>query len=169
MRRALWLVLLAGCARLSVTPAITTRPWPVTAPLAALVRVVREADGYVLGTVEKAEQKWIYDDVCGVIAGLLGKCNETHTYRLTIRNADRPFPLYVFVPRGDTLALPVGTYAVFIWRMAWVRQLGVCAERMRRGVGNYCESDNLPVLTSRDAVVAPEDSALVSHLFGEKP
>jgi len=168
--RALLLSLfLAACAGLPVVDALESRPWPMTAHLAALTDAVNEADGYVLGTVERAKEDRTYDDICGVIMTILGRCSGTHAYRLTIRSAENfPPRLWVFVPAGDTLPLTVGTEAVFLWKMRWIKQLWVCAERMRRGVGSHCESDYLPVMTSLDDVVAPQDSALVAVLFAAR-
>jgi len=167
MKVILLAALLAACARLPMVDAIESRPWPITASLRALTLAVDSADGYVLGTVERAVEDRLYDDFCGL--QLFGPCHETHAYRLTIRS-DQDFPkrLWVFIPRGDTLALPVGTQAVFIWKMRWIEQLEVCAQRMRRGIGRYCESDYLPIVPSRDNVVAPADSALVAELFARR-
>lgn len=167
MRALLLSLFLAACAGLPIT--IEPRPWPTTAPLHALTLAVSEADGYQLGTVVRAEEDRIYDDICGVIMTVLGKCHETRAYKLTIRSAENFLPrIWVFVPRGDTLVLPVGTQAIFIWKMRWIKQLEVCAQRMRRGIGNYCESDYLPVLTSHDDVAAPTDSAFVASLFAAR-
>lgn len=156
-----------SCARLPVTHAIAFRPWPTTAPLSALARAVDEADGYVLGTVEKAEAAWEYDDPCGIIAALLGRCDGTNAYKLTIRNADDPLRLYVFVPRGDSLALPVGTQAVFIWQFYYAARLQQCRAQAAMTM-SYCPADQLAAVLSRDAVAAPGDSALVAWLFNEK-
>lgn len=157
-----------ACAPNGIT-AIPSNPWPITAPPNALALAVSDADGYVLGTVVRAEEAPTYDDICGVIMTVLGRCTETRAYRLTIRSAENfPPRLFVFVPHGDSLPLTVGTYAVFIWKMRWVKQLHVCAERMRRGIGNYCESDHLPTVTSRDAVASPGDAALVASLFAAR-
>ena len=168
IRALVLLLVLAACARLHVSEAIPSRPWRETAKLTALEFAVDSADGYVLGTIERAQKDEIYDDFCGLHLG--GPCHETHAYRLTIRSASDTAPprLWVFVPRGDTLALPVGTTAVFIWRMRWIQELAVCAERFRRGAGDYCFADHLPIVPSRDNVVAPADSALVAALFAGK-
>ena len=153
---------------MQIVQAVESRRWPTTAPLRALQLTVNESDGYVLGTVAKAEPMWLYDDICGVIAGVLGRCNGTSAYRLTIRSTQPPMPLYVFVPHGDTLPLPVGTQAVFIWKLKWIRQLQVCEQRRRVGLPFVCESDRLAVMESLDAIAAPEDSALVADLFATR-
>jgi hypothetical protein len=161
-------LLLVACARLPMS-AIVPRPWPATATLTALTHAVNTADGYLLGTVAKAEPDELYNDICGVIASVLGRCNGTHAYRLTIRSEqDFPKRIWVFVPPGDTLPLPVGTQAVFLWKVRWVKQLEVCAQRMRHGFGAYCESDQLPTLASLDDVAAPSDSVYIAALFAEK-
>lgn len=169
---ALWVLFLAhamlgSCAPNRISPTIEPRPWPSTAPFHALTREVHEADGYVLGTVEKAEPDWTYDDPCGIIATVLGRCDGTAAYKLTIRNADDPVRLWVFVPAKDTLVLPVGTRAVFVWKFYWAYRYADC--RAKRGVSlSYCPADQLPAVLSRDAVVAPGDSSLVASLFAEK-
>lgn len=165
---AFLLSLITYCARLPIVRAIESRPWPTTAQPKELQRVVNEADGFILGIVEKTFEDRKYDDVCGLFAGWLGKCNETHTYRLKIRGANEPIFLWVFVPRGDTLVVPVGTSAVFIWEMKWIKQLGVCAERLRLGIWPICESDELPVVLSLDNVAAPSDYELIAYLFSQK-
>lgn len=163
------LVFVAGCARLPVTRAITSRPWPETAALGALVHVVNEADGYVVGTVEKAEQDWLYDNPCGLIGSAFGLCNDgrTHAYRLTIRNDGEPFWLYVFVPRGDSLAVPVGTQAVFLWQFYYAVRYAQCRAQAAMTLAS-CPTDRLPAVLSRDAVAAPGDSALVAFLFSAR-
>ena len=165
-----WFLLgwLLGCAHLPIVEAVASRPWPTTAPYHALTLIVNESDGYLVGTVAKAEPVWLYDDICGGIASLLGRCNGTSAYQLTIRSTQPPMPLYVFVPHGDTLVLPVGTQAVFIWKLKWIRQLQVCEQRRRVGLPYVCESDRLAVMESLDAIVNPADSALVADLFATR-
>lgn len=163
------LVFVAGCARLPISQAIESRPWPTTARLPALAEVVQSADGYALGTVEQTREDALYDSRCGLVNAVLGRCDGTRAHRLSIRIDDgvrRPLLLWVFVPAKDTLVLPVGTRAVFVWEMTWVKRLWQCDER--NGTSHYCESDELPVVRSLDHVVAPADSALVSFLFAEK-
>ncbi|HEV8510667.1 MAG TPA: hypothetical protein VGQ48_09500 [Gemmatimonadales bacterium] len=168
-RCAALLLLLTACAGRSTVTSTEARPWPTTAHSRALTDAVDEADGYVIGTVAEAEAQWLYDDICGWIANALNRCDGTNAYRLTIHSA-QPFPryLWVFVPRGDTLVLPVGTHAVFIWKQKWVRQLQVCEQRRRTGLPLVCDADRLPVVESLDAVAAPADSALVAQLFAGK-
>lgn len=163
----LLLCLVAGCARLPIARAIESRPWPTTAATVELERVVNESDGYVLGTVEKAEQDWAYDDPCGLIGSILGRCEGTHAYRLTIRNDGAPFWLYVFVPRGDSLALPVGTQAAFVWQFYYAVRYAQCRAQAAMTMAS-CPADRLPAVLSRDAVAAPSDSTLVAYLFAEK-
>ncbi len=165
--RILLVLLVAGCARLPITAAIPTRAWTETARHDSLARAVERADGYVVGTVERADEAWLYDDICGGLSSLFGWCGGTVAYRLSIRATD-PIRLYVFVPRGDSLALPVGTRAVFLWEMAWIRRLQECGQRMRVGLPRVCESDELPVVPSRAHVAAPTDSAYVAWLFARK-
>lgn len=163
------LVFVAGCARLPISHAIESRPWPTTARLSALAEVVRSADGYTLGTVEQTREDALYDSRCGLLNAVLGRCDGTRAHRLSIRTDDgvrRPLLLWVFVPAKDTLVLPVGTRAVFVWEMTWVKRLWQCSER--EGTSSYCEMDELPVVLSLDHVVAPGDSALVTFLFAEK-
>lgn len=161
---AFLLTLVLGCTRLRVMQAIPTREWTRPVTDEALDSVMLEADGFVVGTVERVFKDRTYDD-CGGIAELLRKCDGTFTYRLTIRNHGDPLHLYANVPAGDSLVLPVGTRAVFVWAETWLRQLGVCWERLRRGVGEYCEADNRAVIRSLDYVFPPTDSARVAWAF----
>lgn len=161
---AVLIVLILGCARLPLTNAIPTREWSRPVSWEALDSVMQEADGFVVGTVERAKKDPLYDD-CGGIAELLWKCNGTFTYRLTIRSHGDPLYLYANVPVGDTLVLPVGTRAVFVWAETWLRQLRVCWERLRLGMWHTCESDELPVIRSLDHVLPPSDSARVAWAF----
>ena len=159
------LMLVASCGGLRITQAIPTREWTRSVSDRALFdSVMREADGFVVGIVERAQKDPLYDN-CGGIAAFLGKCDGTFTYRLTIRNAGDPLYLYANVPAGDTLVLPVGTSAVFVWAETWLVQLGVCWERLRRGAGEYCEADNRAVIRSLDYVFPPRDSARVAWAF----
>jgi hypothetical protein len=164
LKLAVAVVLLAGCSRLRVVQAIPTRDWTRPVTDAALESVMTEADGFVVGTVERAKKDPLYDD-CGGIAEFFGKCDGTFTYRLTIRNDGDPLYLYANVPAGDTLVLPVGTRAVFVWGDTWLKQLGVCWERLRRGIGEHCESDQRAVIRSLDYVFPPSDSARVAWAF----
>jgi len=160
MKVLIWLLILFvcwGCHRLQVTEAIESRPWPETAKLAALTDAVNTADGYVVGTVEKAVEDWTYDRPRG----------GPHTYLLTIRATDGgKWYLRVFVPEGNYLPLSVGTYAVFIWRYAYVYPLLKC--RAHAAATLVCSPDWLPVMGSRNDVAAPSDSALVAKLFANK-
>lgn len=157
-------LLATACARLPIAKAIPTRDWSATASHPDLVAQVDSADGYVLGVVEKAEPDGTYDTPCGLLAGLLGQCDGTHAYRLTVRHEGGPSRLYVFVPAGDSLALPVGTRAVFIWRTYYAARLHQCRAQSAMTMA-YCPADPLVAVLSRDAVVAPGDSLLVARLF----
>jgi hypothetical protein len=161
------LLALTACAGRSVPHAIELRPWSTTAKVTALAGVVTEADGYLLGTVERAEEDWTYDDPCGIIAAILGRCDGTHAYKLTIRSDDYPKKLWVFVPARDTLVLPVGTQAVFVWTWYYAHQYALCRARSAM-YASSCPTDRLPAVLSLDAVAAPGDSALVAYLFEKK-
>lgn len=162
--RLLWLLLLAGCARLPLTNAIPTREWTRPVSDAALDSVMTTADGFVVGTVERAKVDPLYDD-CGGIAEFFGKCDGTFTWRLTIRNTGKPMHLYANVPAGDSLVLQVGTRAVFVWADTWLTQLRVCWERLRVGLPRVCEADERAVIRSLDYVLPPSDSARVAWAF----
>lgn len=157
MRALPALLLATACARLSITDAIESRPWPTTASLRALTERVSHADGYILGTIARAQADWTYDRPRGGPA----------TFHLTVRATDlQHWHLWVFVPQGDTLPLTVGTTAVFIWRFAYVYPLLICAQR--RAVTLVCPPDWLPVLQSLDDVASPADSTLVAELFARR-
>lgn len=171
---ALWVLFLAhnvlvSCAPNRIAPTIEPRPWPTTADITELERVVNEADGYMIGIVENAEQDWTYDDPCGFVDGVLGRCTDgrTDAYKLTIRDSGEPVQLYVFVPHGDTLVLPVGTQAVFIWQAYYAKRLQQCRAQRAMTLA-YCPADQLPAVLSHDHVVAPGDSSLVASLFANK-
>jgi hypothetical protein len=147
--------------------ALASRPWPATAQIRALALAVNDADGYLLGTVEKAEADWTYDDPCGIIRTAMGRCDGTNAYKLTIRSETYPKRLYVFVPGRDTLPLTVGTRAVFLWKWTYAYRYQECRAHQAMSAAS-CPTDQLPAVLSRDAVAAPQDSALVADLFAHK-
>jgi hypothetical protein len=173
MRFAPWVFLAlalayeVACVHRPTVTAIESRPWPETAPINRLTYAVNEADGVLFGTVEKAEADWLYDDPCGIIASFLRRCDGTSAYKLTIRSETYPKRLYVFVPGRDTLPLTVGTRAVFLWKWTYAYRYQECRAHQAMSAAS-CPTDQLPAVLSRDAVAAPQDSALVADLFAHK-
>jgi hypothetical protein len=162
MKNFLFVVMLiTACA----TPrTVIEHPWPTTAKPSALADVVQGADGYVLGTVVKAEADWTYDDPCGIIAGFLGRCDGTNTHKLTIQSSAYSMKVWVFVPARDTLPVPVGTRAIFIWNWYYAKRFADCRARAPMFSGT-CPMDRLPAVLSLEAVASPSDSLFVADLF----
>lgn len=137
----------------------TAEQWP------AVEQRVARADGVYVGTIAKIDEDWLYDDICGVVAIAMHKCDGTVTYRLTIAPQDTY--LWAFVPAYGTFGLFVGESAVWVWRRDVAYRYQEC--RQHAGMSGYCGYDILPMLTSDLDVLPAADSARVDSLFNARP
>ena len=122
---------------------------------------IAQADGVMVGTIDKLEQDWTYDDICGIVQKMVHRCEGTVTYRLHIQPADKY--LWTFTSPNGSFGLFIGERAVFIWRKTVAFQYQKC--RQQQGMSSStCPADVIPALTDDLDVLPVSDSARVDSI-----
>ncbi len=72
---------------------------------------IAQADGVIVGTIQKLEEDWTYDDPCRFFQKVVNRCDGTVTYRLQVNDKW----LWTFTKPYGNFGLFVGQRAVVVW------------------------------------------------------
>ena len=122
---------------------------------------ITQADGTSVATIDKLEQDWLYDDICGIVQKMVHRCEGTVTYRLHLMPIDKT--LWTFTSPNGRFGLYVGERAVFVWRKVVAFEYKKCREQEGM-TSTTCPADVVPALTDDLDVLPVSDSARVDSI-----
>jgi hypothetical protein len=156
------LLLLVGCYHYPEPPVPQGYVFTPRTP-SHLDSLLAHTSAVLQGTVTKVEPDWSLDDPCGIVAGLLHRCDGTRAYTVTVQTASGDGAFLIFVPHNDYVPIQPGLTATFLLHKTWVVPYLKC-----RGIAgmtsNACET-----LGTYQLAVLSTDDVLPLDALQEKP